>query len=215
MSKNLLIIGISGVTCGGKTTLAVKLKKAIPCTLLISQDTYFLPDDDPRHTRIPELNHVNYDIISSLDMETMHRDIGKILEQYNTHFHNAQLIDKSSSLTNDELLEYINTKLKDTQTKILILEGFCIFNYKPVSNLCLLKYYMTLDREECLKRRNSRVYEPPDCPGYFEQCVWPEYLNLSSYVHKNVVDVTYFEGDKSPPVRDILIDIFNVLCNNN
>lgn len=209
----MLIIGISGVTCGGKTTLATNLKKSIPSTLLISQDTYFLADDDPKHTWIPELNHINYDILSSLDMEQMYRDTIKITDQYNTNLRNTQMM-KSSSLADNELLQYINTKLKDTQTKILILEGFCIFNYKPISNLCLLKYYLTLDREECFERRKLRIYEPPDCPGYFEKCAWPEYLNLKSYVEDNVADVNYFTADQYL-FRKILVDIRNVLCNVN
>jgi nicotinamide/nicotinate riboside kinase len=73
MSSKILIIGISGVTCGGKTTLAYKLNKMFPTSKLISQDDYFLDVDDPRHTWITELNHINFDILSSLDMEKMEK----------------------------------------------------------------------------------------------------------------------------------------------
>lgn len=34
---------------------------------------------------------------------------------------------------------------------------------------------MTLDEETCRVRRSLRNFDPPDCPGYFENCIWPEY----------------------------------------
>lgn len=208
MPANLLIIGISGVTCGGKTTLANELKKIIPSTMIISQDNYFFDNNDPRHTWIEELNHVNYDIISSLDMERMHQDVTEIIDKYNIVRCHCR---RTKNGINRKMSELLNTQLKNTDCDILILEGFCIFNYKPLSDLCCLKYYFTLSKEDCYKRRSQRVYEPPDCPGYFEKCAWPEYLNLYQYVKDNVVDTVYLDGSLPQPIGEILIDIYNIL----
>lgn len=87
-----VVIGVSGVTCGGKTTLANNLYKYFRETSdalgkdrkigkvhLINQDNYFLPVEDSRHVRIEHLNHHNWEIISSIDMKRMCTDIMEIL----------------------------------------------------------------------------------------------------------------------------------------
>lgn len=85
-----LVIGISGVTCGGKTTLAHKIRDYFlsqrnvplwntPYTIsdvqMISQDDYFLPVDDLRHKWVEPLNAINFELITSLDMKQMLSDI--------------------------------------------------------------------------------------------------------------------------------------------
>lgn len=85
-----LVIGISGVTCGGKTTLAQNLRDyfqsqrntqlwntpySISDVQLISQDDYFLPVDDLRHKWVEPLNAINFELITSLDMKQMLSDI--------------------------------------------------------------------------------------------------------------------------------------------
>ncbi|XP_037928802.1 nicotinamide riboside kinase 1 [Teleopsis dalmanni] len=85
-----LVIGVSGVTCGGKTTLAHSLRDYfqsqrniqlwntpyVICDVqLLSQDDYFLPVDDLRHKWIEKLNCINFEVITSLDMKQMLSDI--------------------------------------------------------------------------------------------------------------------------------------------
>lgn len=91
--ESWLVVGISGVTCGGKTTLANSLykyfnenrNKEIKTGIelgrieILNQDNYFLPEDDPRHKYIDRLNSQNWEIISSLDMDKMCNDIMVIL----------------------------------------------------------------------------------------------------------------------------------------
>lgn len=212
MLEKWLIIGVSGVTCGGKTTLSTELNKIIEHSVMISQDDYFLDVNDARHTWIPELNHINFDIISSLDMEKMYADVLKLIKNKETDRRNVPVPTKTGptliQCTNiDDLKKMLCTKVKSTGLKVLIIEGFCIFNYKPIADLCCLKYYFTLTKDECHKRRVTRIYEPPDCPGYFEKCAWPEYLKLLDDVQANVKDVKYFDGTSSPPYQEVLMDI--------
>lgn len=81
------VIGVSGVTCGGKTTLTKLLQRKFPWALVIHQDHYFFDDDYPNHIRVPESeNHVNYEVFQALDMEKMYKDVQAILDappQYN------------------------------------------------------------------------------------------------------------------------------------
>ncbi|XP_030385938.1 nicotinamide riboside kinase 1 [Scaptodrosophila lebanonensis] len=90
-----LVIGISGVTCGGKTTLAQSLRDYFkglrgaplwntPYTIgdvqLVSQDDYFLPVEDRRHKWNEKLNAINFELITSLDMKQMLADIAHIIK---------------------------------------------------------------------------------------------------------------------------------------
>lgn len=80
--KDWVVVGISGVTCGGKTTFAAALHNIFPDASIINQDVYFLQPDDARHTRIPSLNHLNWEILSALDMDKMRSDIKEVLSRW-------------------------------------------------------------------------------------------------------------------------------------
>ncbi|XP_046404599.1 nicotinamide riboside kinase 2 [Ischnura elegans] len=194
-----LVIGISGVTNGGKTSLTFRLKdlliqhfqsvKQNVKVLTLSQDDYFLKPDDPRHVLLPSLGHFNWDIISSVDFSALHETILKITggspEQKERQF---------------PLVESRKDPIKTTNplTGILLVEGFLILNYQPTSSLCHLKYYMLLSRAVCTSRRVQRSYDPPDVPGYFEECVWPEHVKYRTEILGKGVVV-----DKSdPPAMD-------------
>lgn len=215
MHKTVLIIGISGVTCGGKTTTSTKLTKLLPNAKLFSQDDYFLNVDDKRHTWIPELNHINFDILSSLDMERMHLDILNYIGDKKIMEINLDKINTQNGCSYHKAEENVlklQRKLKDNDIGVVIVEGFSIFNYEPMLELFHLKYYFTLSRQECYKRRTQRVYEPPDCPGYFEKCVWPEHVKQLEEIRSTVDNVNYFNECVVKPEEKIITDIL-LVCN--
>lgn len=211
-NKKVLVLGIGGATCSGKTTIAMELNKILPNATIFCQDDYYYPVEDPRHVWIPELNHINFDILSSLDMEQMVLDIKKQIDE------ETYKIQAPAKLQNGTVIHEFQSKkfenlfqIKESQVHIVIVEGFCIFNHKPLADLCDLKYYFTLDYDECFRRRMKRVYEPPDCPGYFEKCAWPEHLQQIAEVREQVKDVVYFDGNSTNHSERILNDIVKVL----
>lgn len=207
-----LVIGISGVTCGGKSTLATALynyfinNKNRPIfnsniiveeAALISQDNYFLPKDDTRHQLIKNLNHINWEILTSLDMEKMINDINNIfIDDTSQNNDNIMSICNNSNINNitttnisssfhynnhhrhQNILQYLqqqNQHHEIKRIKILIIEGFLIFNHPQILQLCQIKFHLHLPYEKCYERRIKRIYDPPDVTGYFEMCVWPMY----------------------------------------
>lgn len=183
-----LIIGISGVTCGGKTTLSQAIfnflsdpandnclseRVKIGTVKIMNQDDYFYPDDYTQHEWIEQLSHVNYDIIGALNMTKMcddlYTELGKRFVFYN----------KSKPVTT---------------VNIMIIDGFLIFNHGVLNRLCQLKFHIHLPYEKCYERRIKRVYDPPDVQGYFEVCVWPMYEQHFNEI-KNKDDVLLLNGE--------------------
>lgn len=130
-----LAIGISGVTCGGKTTLARQLYEyfinkrnkqlwktqfSIGDVELLSQDDYFLPVDDLRHKWVEQLNVINFELLSSLDMKQLLSDItwtiksrymtGDLIENAADASSNLQFLGANGALTYQSALLYGQSK---------------------------------------------------------------------------------------------------------
>ncbi|KAL0810670.1 hypothetical protein ABMA28_010003 [Loxostege sticticalis] len=190
--KDWIIIGVSGVTCGGKTTLANRLKDTLTPVHIFHQDKYFYPDDSPKHVKCDGLAHNNYDILSSLDMDKMYKDVLKTLSGE----------DASHQSNKERKAGQIEAKNK----KFLIIEGFTVLNFKPLLELCDLRYYFILDYEECFSRRCFRLYDPPDIAGYFESCVWPEHVKYRAEIEKDP-RITLLDGTQPNPLERVIADV--------
>jgi hypothetical protein len=96
-----------------------------------------------------------------------------------------------------------------TGIHILIIEGFLIFNDKKLADLCHCKYFLTLTRQQCWERRSVRTYDPPDVPGYFDQCIWPEYEKHRDQVFRQVPDVIVIDGnnDRTTVMKQVLLEV--------
>lgn len=215
-AQQWLILGISGVTCGGKTTLSQEMTELLPDIKVISQDNYFLPQESEKHTYIPELKHINWELLSSMDMEKMVQDIQEIIrENRNNSINVSQIMQEfnNSGVTRDNKkilkndLHLIKNKLSKFSVNILLIEGFSIFNYAPIDELCHLKFFLTLNRQTCLDRRSERIYDPPDVPGYFEKYVWPKYIQYLGEVQKKRKNVIFL----SEEITNKCAFIFNYL----
>jgi uridine kinase len=80
MSKTKLV-GISGCTNGGKTTLTKKLyAEFAPHSYHFSQDDFYHPRDAQHLEYIEELDSFNFDVISAINMEKFRQELNKIRE---------------------------------------------------------------------------------------------------------------------------------------
>lgn len=209
----VIVIGISGVTNGGKTSLAQKLKDNIPNVKIISQDGYFWPGDDPKHVWLPNIKHANYDIVSSLDMEKMCHDIQLSIGKRKRFLKLKQGQQSQHINVTNHVLHSLSETINQHKIEIILIEGFLLFNYEPALELFDFKYYITLDYDECKRRRLKRTYDPPDLPGYFEECVWPEYEKHLQEIKWNVIDVHYLDGTANNNFEIIISDLYSSLLN--
>uniref|UniRef100_A0A4X1W293 Nicotinamide riboside kinase 1 n=1 Tax=Sus scrofa TaxID=9823 RepID=A0A4X1W293_PIG len=165
------VIGIGGVTNGGKTTLARNLQKRLPNCSVISQDDFFKPESE---IETDENGFLQYDVLEALNMEEMMSAISCWMES------------PSHSLVSTDWRSI-------EEIPILIIEGFLLFNYKPLDHIWNRMYFLTIPYEECKRRRSTRVYDPPDAPGYFDGHVWPMYLK-----HRQEMENISWEIGKCP-----------------
>ncbi|KAG8595794.1 hypothetical protein GDO81_001636 [Engystomops pustulosus] len=180
------IVGIGGVTNGGKTTLAHSLQKLLPNCSLICQDNYFKPEAE---VATDDRGFKQYDVLEALEMEAMMSDI-------------------LSRITQHKGTEQPQTSQEkcDPSVHFLIIEGFLLYHYKPLDEVFDQRYFLTVPYEECKRRRSTRVYDPPDPPGYFDGHVWPMYIKHKEEMNKLQNKIVFLDGTKTK--EEILCYVF-------
>ncbi|CAG2193745.1 NRK1_2 [Mytilus edulis] len=169
--NNVFIIGISGPSNSGKTSLTSCLKKSLPGSAHICQDDYFHPPGDDRLTWIPEVQHHNWE--------------GNVF--FIRHGFYGQRCKKIKEIFMEEVQD---------KPSILLVEGFTIFNYGPLNELFDKRYFLVTSKETCQQRRLTRDYDPPDVPGYFDKVVWPHYKQTYSEITGRV-DINFIKEGMS------------------
>ncbi|XP_076005475.1 nicotinamide riboside kinase 1 [Genypterus blacodes] len=177
-----LVVGLGGLTNGGKSTLSHSLHQQIPNSCIIAQDYFFKED-----SLVPVNNNgfKQYDVIDALHMDVMmgvvdswRRDPERFLAEQSPRAEHTAASDKEDVF-------------------VLIVEGFLIFNYRPLIELMDKRYFIEIPYDACKQRRSSRVYTPPDPPGYFDGHVWPMYLKNRQEMENMVSDIVFLDGLKS------------------
>nr|XP_051684890.1 nicotinamide riboside kinase 2 isoform X2 [Oryctolagus cuniculus] len=129
-----LVVGIGGVTNGGKTTLTQNLRKALPNCCVIHQDDFYKPQDQ---IAIGQDGFKQWDVLESLDMEAM-------LSTVQAWLGCPQKFARAHG---------VSVQPDAADTHILLLEGFLLYSYKPLVDLFSCRYFLTVPYEECKRRR--------------------------------------------------------------
>jgi uridine kinase len=141
----MLIIGITGGTGSGKTTVVKQILNEISENdiSVISQDSYY---KDTSELSFEERTQINFDHPKSIDFELLIAQLkelkeGNIIQQpvYSFVEHNR-----------------INETIATSPKKVIIVEGILIFNNPKLRDLFDIKIYVHADSDERLIRRVKR-----------------------------------------------------------
>ncbi|XP_068422508.1 nicotinamide riboside kinase 1 isoform X2 [Clinocottus analis] len=186
-----LVVGVGGVTNGGKSTLSKSLHQQIPNSCLIAQDSYFKDDSV---VPVDSNGFKQYDILDALNMDTMMSDV------------DSWRRDPEAFLRRRGLNPERATPSEDEEVFVLIVEGFLIFNHRPLNELFYKRYSIEIPYDVCKRRRSLRVYTPPDPPGYFDGYVWPMHLKNRQEMESSGSEILFLDGLK--PKEELLADVY-------
>lgn len=192
-----VVIGVSGGSASGKTTVANRIKNAfLDSVELLSQDFYYLPYD---YLPFEERVKLNYDHPNAFDTERLIHDIRMLKEE--------KAIDRPVY----SYTEY--TRLSETvrvePSKVIIVEGFMIFENALLRELMDIKIFVDTDADERLIRRIKRDVRER---GRTLESVINQYIDTVKPMHdqfvepyKKYADIIIPRGGKNDVATDMLI----------
>lgn len=137
----MLIIGITGGSGSGKSTVVNKIIQALPkdSVSLIPQDAYYF---DNGHLSPQEKRKINFDHPNSIEFDLLVDDIGKL---------------KSGKTVNQPMYSYVTCgrlkeSIKVVPKKIVIVEGILILTNKKLRDLIDIKLFVATDSDDRLMR---------------------------------------------------------------
>lgn len=143
-----IVVGLSGVSCGGKTTVAKALSGWLGDAFgtLIMQDDFYKPKEELAWNSFT--NFYEFDEPEAVRMD-------KIVEQVKAW--------------KDDIQE-------DEAPQVLVVEGTMIFTNAEIAKLCDLRYCIHVDFKTAEYRRSLRNYPIPDPPLVVAKNIWPKYI---------------------------------------
>jgi uridine kinase len=171
--SDIVVIGVSGGSASGKTTVANRLKEACRDSVeLLSQDFYYLPFS---HMSFVERTRQNYDHPNAFDTERL--------------IHDIDCLKKGTAIDRPVYSYKEYTRLPETvkvnPAKVIIVEGFMIFENAKLRELMDIKVFVDTDADERLIRRIVRDVNERDRTL---ESVIAQYINTVKPMHEQFVE---------------------------
>ncbi|CAN9175554.1 unnamed protein product [Alternaria alternata] len=197
-----LLIGISGPSSSGKTTLSRLLRDIFPPSKLfiLHLDDFYLTDAE-----IPVKNGVqDWDCIESLNLPALQQALQHIKEHGNSPDWLVSQEDQNSvgehgvpEAEIQKLRQDVSTWLGSStpgweERRICIVDGFLLFSedMKDIRSLFDVKLFLRTSYETAKRRREARSGYVTiegfwtDPPGYVDDIVWPNYVKDHRFLFK-------------------------------
>lgn len=178
----MLIIGITGGTGSGKTTVVRKIAEQLPAekVTIIPQDSYYKAAQ--AGVPLSELRKKNFDHPDAFDWE--------LLEKHITALRNGESVEQPtySMTVCDRLPETVHTE----PTNVIIIEGIMALYKKELRDLMDLRVYVDAEADERLIRVIERDIAER---GRTARTVMERYLKVLKPMHKEFIEPTKVYAD--------------------
>ncbi|KAL1945990.1 hypothetical protein VTO73DRAFT_1992 [Trametes versicolor] len=207
MKTRIILLGIGGATCSGKTTLAKHLRRILPNSVIIHQDDFAPPQElIPLH---PVYGVQDWDRAEgAIDWPRMVKALeevkrtGEIPPEHISHDHlNEQRdvpIDDAVYQKWKAHFEQVDQEHRDKgeEVKWVMVDGFLLYWHPAVVEKLDYRVFLRVPENVLKQRRHDRhgyhtaVQSDPegslwrDPPNYWEQIVWPAYVAA----HEGIVE---------------------------
>lgn len=205
-SGGVLMLGLSGLSSSGKTTLGRLLQRIFAGTTLLHQDDFYLADAEIPVDAASGL--ADWDCAGSLDFARMRAALLHIRAHDGALPADLDSIQAGNSVGPAVVAEAVVERLvaevgerverwksegrRGGRRKLVIVDGFLLFHQGSVVEDCFdAKVLLRASYEKAKQRREARTgyvtiegfWEDP--PGYFDKIVWPNYVREHSYLFEN------------------------------
>ncbi|CAB4252309.1 similar to Saccharomyces cerevisiae YNL129W NRK1 Nicotinamide riboside kinase [Maudiozyma barnettii] len=183
-TKKVILIGLSGCSSTGKTTLAKLASQFLPNSVLIHEDDFYKHDEEvPMNTKY---GIRDWDSPEALNLLLFKKELNIIKNtgQIATKLiHNNNVDNISKFALSESFLEELSLKTQsiDDKYNLVIVDGFMLYNNNDISSEFDLRLFIRAPYKTLKKRRDSRNgYQTLDSfwvdpPYYFDEFVYKSY----------------------------------------
>ncbi|CAD0110498.1 unnamed protein product [Aureobasidium uvarum] len=206
-----VLIGVSGVSSSGKTTLARLLRDIVPNTFILHEDDFYKTDQE---IPVNEDGVQDWDCLGSLDLDLLEQ----ALDFIKTHGYLPPNLESKedknavgeSGVDRQRVAELKKAARKQLDVKsdvpVFIIDGFLLFSQdmRHIRELFDIKLFLRADHKTVKQRREARTgyvtlegfWEDP--PGYVDSVVWANYAKDHGFLFE--------DGDVEGKLKDDLCE---------
>ncbi|KAK4901338.1 ribosylnicotinamide kinase [Elasticomyces elasticus] len=194
---NAILVGISGPSSSGKTTLARLLRDIFANVFILHEDDFYKTDAD---IPVNPNGVADWDCLGAIDLPALQHALEHIREHgtsppdfYSKEDRNSVgKVDVAESEVEDLKWKASRWMFQDVPP-IAIIDGFLLYSeeMKAVRDLFDVKIFLRTDYKTAKDRREARsgyvtlegFWKDP--PGYVDNVVWPNYLKDHAFLFKD------------------------------
>lgn len=194
MSSKCLLVGLSGPSSSGKTTIARLLRDILPNAFILHEDDFY--KTDAQIPISPEHNIQDWDCLESINLPALESALKHIKAN---GLPPADLESKEDQNSVGEVnidaavvdgLKRQASELGLEHVRVAIVDGFLLYSQEmqAVRDAFDVKIFLRTDYETAKERREARSGYVTlegfwaDPPGYVDKIVWPNYVNDHRYL---------------------------------
>ncbi len=197
------LIGITGGSGSGKSTVVKRIKDAHPSSVLIAQDNYY---KSAPHVSNSNITAFNFDHPDAFDIDLM---LSNLLDLKNGK---PCMMPQYDFVTHSRKDEYVKVEPE----KLIIVDGLMVFHDERIRSLFDLKLYVDTPADIRFIRRLQRDIKER---GRTVESVIEQYVNVVRPGHFNFIepakeyaDLIIPEGGYNENAMQVLISFVNSIC---